>query len=188
MKNIFLSIASLLLVSASPVLIAQGAPHSEIAMGYTFLRSNAPAGQCGCFHWQGGTLSGAVGLKANWSIAGAFTGVHAGHENDTTLAPTMVTYLVGPRYNFANDRHRVIPFADLMVGGAYGSAGYFVTGSSAPSVAMKIGGGVTLSLSEHWALRPIEADYLWTHFDNGKNSRQNSLQLSTAIVYRFGRR
>ena len=185
MKKILLALTSSLLAAAASFASAQSIPRSEVSLGYTTVHSNAPAGDCGCFYWQGGSASVALGVAPHWSLAGSFDGFFANNQGTSGLSPRMVTYLIGTRYDFLADTHRLVPFAKVLAGGAYANNGYFVPADRASAVTLKLGGGVDLSVSDHWAVRPIEVDYLWTHFNNAVNNRQNNLQLTTGIVYRF---
>jgi len=53
---------------------------------------------------------------------------------------------------------------------------------------MTVGGGFDYRLSRRLSLRPIQADYLFTHFPNGTNDHQNNLRLTTGLAVRFGER
>jgi hypothetical protein len=45
-----------------------------------------------------------------------------------------------------------------------------------------VGGGVDLKVVHHFAIRLIQADYLFSHFAGGT---QNNVRLSTGFVLRF---
>jgi hypothetical protein len=47
---------------------------------------------------------------------------------------------------------------------------------------------VHIRLTEHFALRVIQADYYYTRFTNGVNDHQNNLRLSEGLIFRFGSR
>jgi hypothetical protein len=51
--------------------------------------------------------------------------------------------------------------------------------------ALQVGGGVDLRLSPHFAIRPLQADWLRTQFPNGATNVQNDLRLGAEIVFRF---
>jgi peptidoglycan-associated lipoprotein len=168
---------------------AQDVSRADLALGYNYTHSNAPPDGCGCFHFNGGSVSASLMLNSQWRIAGEFGAAHAGSVPSSTLSPTMTTYLIGPRYNLTKGSHRVVPFANLLLGAAHVSDGYFPSGSSsstaATAFAMAAGGGMDISLGKHMAVRPIEADYLLTRFPNADNSRQNNVSLTSGIVFRF---
>ncbi len=52
-------------------------------------------------------------------------------------------------------------------------------------LALSAGGGFDWNISRHWAVRIVQADYIYTH---SFNANQNHMRVSTGIVYRFGRR
>lgn len=186
MKQLTFILVAAFMAAVATSAPAQNNPRSEIALGYSFTRSNAPPAQCGCFHWQGGVVSAAVGIEPKWQLVGEFTGAHAGNQGVTSLKPTMFTFMGGPRYRFS-DAGRVRPFANFLAGGTYAYNGYFVTTNSQLTVAVKTGGGFDLKVSRHWSVRPVEVSYLWTHYRNGVNDRQNNLVIGAGIVFRPGR-
>jgi hypothetical protein len=70
--------------------------------------------------------------------------------------------------------------------GALVQGQYSVTSNANAAFAAQLGGGTDLRLSRHFALRLAEVNYLLTRFNNSANNRQNNLDLSTGIVFRFG--
>ena len=184
---------TLILLSATyPRAEAQTTSRADLALGYTYIHSNAPPDGCGCFHFNGGSVSASWKLNSWWRIAGQFSAAHAGNISSSTLSPTITTYLIGPRYKLAKGSHRVVPFGNLLLGAAHVSDGYFPNGSSssasATAFAMAAGGGVDISVGKHIAIRPIDADYLFTHFPNAVDNHQNNFSLTSGIVFRFGGR
>jgi len=53
--------------------------------------------------------------------------------------------------------------------------------------AMTAGGGVDFKISEHIAIRPVQAEYFLTTFTDGGNNRQNNFRYSVGVVFRLGR-
>jgi len=53
---------------------------------------------------------------------------------------------------------------------------------------MTASGGVDYKISEHFAIRPFQAEYFLTKFTDGGNNRQNNFRSSAGIVFRFGTR
>ena len=190
--KILYALALILLSATYPRAEAQTASRADLALGYTYIHSNAPPDGCGCFHFNGGSVSASWKLNSWWRIAGQFSAAHAGNISSSTLSPTITTYLIGPRYKLMKGSHRVVPFGNVLLGAAHVSDGYFPNGSSssasATAFAMAAGGGVDISVGKHIAIRPIEADYLFTHFPNAVNNHQNNFSLTSGIVFRFGGR
>ena len=120
------------------------------------------------------------------------------------------TFLFGPRVAARGDR--VTPFAHALFGGAHISRDFVVTpvtpvppgigpvafDASETAFAMAVGGGVDIKLTDHVALRAIQADYLMTRFDEGRvitpfgqfpgSGSQHNARISVGVVFRFGAR
>jgi peptidoglycan-associated lipoprotein len=50
---------------------------------------------------------------------------------------------------------------------------------------LQVGSGVDLHLSLHIALRPLQADWIRTEFDNASTNVQNNLRLGAGMVFRL---
>jgi hypothetical protein len=127
-------------------------------------------------------------------VAGDVTVGHAGkiaaHEYELTLT----TFTAGVRYKPGFSLGRLVPFGQVLAGGAH-AGGTLVEGNipaanSSVVFASNVGGGLDLRLhpESHISWRSVEADYLVTLFHNGQNDHQNILRLSTGISIQFGRR
>lgn len=167
----------------------------SVASDYCRLRSNAPVGQCACFSPQGGSASLAVPLHGRrFFLAGDVSAGHAGSISGHGYDLTLTTFTAGLRYRPGLSFGPLAPFGQVLVGGAH-AGGSLVSGNtpaknSSVAFASNVGGGLDLrpNPGSHFSLRLVEADYLVTLFNNGKNDHQNILRLSTGIVIRFGRR
>jgi hypothetical protein len=113
----------------------------------------------------------------------------------------LFTYLFGPQLKVR--AHHLQPYAHLLFGGAhtnvYGNAFRTLcqpivngcTLSKAPTAeafAMDFGGGVDIPVGKHFAIRPVQFDYLLTRFANpfsGVNN-QNNFRYSAGVVFAFG--
>jgi len=222
MKKHLLGISCLLLFAIH--LAAQDVPKAEVYVGYTYLRFNASAptnafsanGAQGSFqfnatHWLG--LVAELGGVTNDSLTVATS--QTLHPNQTAF-----TYLFGPRFSI-NKGGVVSPFFEYFVGGFHNSRSFSLSNSLFPggippairgvtetnngtttkfastqnAAAMAIGGGVDIRLNHRLALRPIELDYLPTHFSpfniaglgnvNATKWQQN-LRYSAGLDFRFG--
>jgi len=168
----------------------------ELGLLYTYLRSNAPVGQFGCFSPQGGSVSLAVPLHGNrFFAAGDVTVAHADKISQGGYDLTLSTFTAGVRYRPGFSLGPLVPSVQVLAGGAH-AGGALVSGNSPAAAdssvvfASNVGGGLDLKLSpgSHFSLRLVEADYLVTLFHNGQNDHQNMLRLSTGVVIHFGRR
>ena len=94
-------------------------------------------------------------------------------------------YLFGPRINFR--RRRVTPFAQVLVGGVVTSSGIQTIGWQ-NNFAMTAGGGFDVRLSEHFTIRPMQAEYFLTKIPDGLHNRQNNFRYSAGISLLFGKK
>jgi outer membrane protein OmpA-like peptidoglycan-associated protein len=172
---------------ASPYLAV---PRAQVSLGYDHTQANAPPAGCKCFGLNGGYASGSFHVT-NWlSFEGEVTGQHANDISNLGQNLTLLTYVGGPRFSF--QRHRLVPFAQVLVGGAHGYDSYFPTGTtsttSSSSLALSAGGGLEVSLTKRFAIRAFDVDFTRTQFPNGTDSEQNHLSVSAGLVIKFGER
>ena len=93
-----------------------------------------------------------------------------------TRGGTLTTYLVGPQVKLlVENRYGLRPFIHALFGAGNGQdhAG-FVTA---------LGGGLDVQLKEHFALRPAQIDYQYSHIAGP----QDSVRYSAGIVLTFGK-
>jgi outer membrane immunogenic protein len=162
----------------------------DVGAGYTYVRTNAPAGDCGCFSMNGANGWVEFHLGHGVAIVGELAVQHAGNIANTGADLTLTSFLAGPRYT-VHAFGRLQPFAQVLLGGAHASGGLSPSNSgfgSSNSFAAIAGGGLEFQLTERVAIRAIEADYYYTRFNNGTNDRQNNLRIGAGLVFRFGQR
>ena len=92
------------------------------------------------------------------------------------------SYLSGPRINLRG-HGKVTPFLQVLFGGARS-----IDNSPLNAFAMTAGGGLDVKISEHFAIRPVQAEYCLTKFTDGASNRQNNFRYSAGVVFRFGTR
>jgi outer membrane immunogenic protein len=160
----------------------------EVSFAYSYLRSNANPGQCGCFNMNGGSVEGALHLYRGFSAVADFSGENTASVNNGGRGLSLISFTAGPRFSFSFHR-RFSPFAQGLFGAAHGFNSYFpaTAGSTgaATGFAMIAGGGFDVRIARHVAIRPIEVNYFLTQLPNGINGAQNNLRLSAGIVLRF---
>jgi hypothetical protein len=174
---------------------ARGQEYSKFDLftGFSYSRANPSGTTLPSFNMYGGEAS--LAYNANRWLSGVFD--FAGYRTSqlTSLEPkgfngNMYTYLFGPRISY---RHmgRVTPFGQALFGVAHALNGTYLNGKQT-DFAMSVGGGFDFRLSRRISIRPIQADYLLTHFNefetfqfNTSNSTQNNLRLSTGVVFHF---
>jgi hypothetical protein len=168
---------------------AQGASLFEVSLGYSYLRANAPPGQCGCFNMNGGSGTFAASLSHGISAVADFGGYFQSNVVSSSQSLNLETFLFGPRYSFRHAK-RWTPFGQFLAGGALGGGTLYGTGTtsgSASGFAMSAGGGLDLNASPRVSVRLFQAEYLMTRLPNGVNGYQNNLRLTFGVVFHLGK-
>jgi len=163
----------------------------DLYLGYSFTRvSPSSSSGLGSFPLQGGEAS--VSYKiTNWITGVADFGLSATKARNSNIVGiqingTETTYLFGPRLTLPHAK-RFTPFAEALVGFARANHALYDTSSSQTSWAWAAGGGLEVRLNGNFSLRPIELDYLQTHFSEIRNGPQfqNDVRATTGIVLHF---
>ena len=175
MRKLFILVAVILATAGSAV--AQDFPKAEIFGGYQYIRVN-PGGGSAASNCQGGAGSVAGNLNHWFGVVGDFgackvTGLPSG------TSAHLVNYLFGPKLTHRS-RGKLSPFAQVLFGGERISG----SASGLSSFAMAFGGGADYEMTNHVAIRLIQAEYLYTKFGG---TRQNNARISAGIVYRWGK-
>ena len=175
---------SLLLCAAASA--QESAPKFDVFAGYSYLQANPGVSGVDSFHLHGGTASLAYNHNSWLSGVADFAGYNNGNILGTGASGTLSTYLFGPRVSYHHFR-KITPFSQVLFGVAHANSDAFGTNSSQNAFAMTVDGGVDYKLFDHFAIRPIQADYLLTRFGVGTTGRQsqNNVRLSTGFVFRF---
>jgi hypothetical protein len=150
-------------------------PKVEVYGGYDYVRvsdlgdSYSFNGGSGQFAYNANRWLGLVG-----DFGGYYTsdGFHAG----------VLSFLAGPRVNFRG-HGKMTPFAQILLGGARS-----IDNSPLNAFAMTVGGGLDYKLSQHFAIRPVQAEYFLTKFSDGASDRQNNFRYGAGVVFQFGTR
>jgi peptidoglycan-associated lipoprotein len=168
-----------------------GAGATEFALDYTFVRSNAPPSECGCFPMNGATVSIAQPLGSHqYSAVFDATIEHASGISAGNYGLTLSVFTLGLRYR-PWPESPWSPFGEVLLGASHAS-GSLVEGDTPAAqdgslrFASNIGGGIDYWLSPQWSIRVLEADYLLTTYDNRTDNRQNNLRLSVGAAFHFG--
>jgi hypothetical protein len=177
--------------------ISSHAQGIELFGGYSFVRpsvtyTQTPQGTCvitGCpattttrsVNFNGWNVGGAFKVLGPLALAADFSDTSGSFQGANTH---LKTYLLGPQLRFPGP---ISPFAHFLVGGAHeatSSAVGLVTISSPTqnAFATTLGGGLDLKVLPFISVRPIQIDYLLTHFNS---NTQNQFRYSGGIVLRF---
>jgi outer membrane immunogenic protein len=192
-SSLLLTIAAVFTVPA----VAQAVPYAdkplpvELALDYSYIRSNAPPGGCGCFNLNGGsaTVAWPVG-PGKFALVGDLTIANSNNIDSTAYNLTLGIFTAGVRYLPPVGHWRIQPFGQVLVGGARASGSLTLPPNPAYTdaglaFAANMGGGLDLRISRRFSLRLFDADYLVTTFQNGVNDHQNNVRLSSGLVIRF---
>lgn len=175
MRKLMLAVLACLV--AATITHAQSIPAADVTMGYSVIevvkgyRATATGG------------SGSVVLNFNnWLGTVSDFGVYHASLKDGNI--TAGIYTVGPRLSY---RHwsRLVPFTQVLVGGAHASASGGFTG--APNVfAFGAGGGADIGLgsSERVALRPQAEFFVFNR--NGNST--GTVRFSVSTVFHIGKK
>jgi opacity protein-like surface antigen len=175
----FLLMALLFLMTALSIQAQDETPKAEVFGGYSYAGGN--------FHGWNASVAGNVN---KWfGVVADFTG-HYGSEMDEdgfNEKEHVHSYLFGPR--FSARKKRVTPFVHALVGAStlrtelmgFGQSFFFED----TGLAVVLGGGLDIKVSDHVAIRAVQLDYLRTNFFNETRNRG---RLAFGIVFRFGKK
>ena len=175
MKRVMLLLPAVLIFCVTAQ--AQDVPRVEIAGGYSFLDANVNGSS---FHLNGGFGSATENLNS-WIGGRLEVNAFSGSAFGTSVSAQTFTY--GPVFSYRRSE-RFTPYAHFQLGAIHASQGYLGISTSASKFAMVGGGGVDYNINPRVAIR-VQADYLMSRF---LNLRQDNIQFSTGLVFRFGHR
>jgi opacity protein-like surface antigen len=201
MRKLFV-LAVFLLVSAG-IAAAQDFPKVETAPSFMYIRTPVGGQSFNCAGG-GGTIAinmtKAIGIAADLGGCKIF-GNTLGVGN--TVSGNEFTFLFGPRFTFRSSS-AFQPFFEVNFGGARVSLTCKSTATncinktagstlSKSAFAMTAGGGFDIKMSNKFAIRLIQAEYLYSRFGNDcplvvctQNNSQNSFRLKSGIVVSWG--
>ncbi len=175
MRKVFMFLAALFL-AAAPAKAQSDYPSSEIFGGYAYMSSDTGFDRENMHGW-GVSFAGNVSEK--WGFVAEFSGLYGETQFIATdLDHNVTTFMFGPRYSGRSGA--ATGFAHVLVGGAR----IRIENTSATKLALAVGGGVDVNVSDNIAIRAVQADYLpirsffdgWTH----------NLRLQTGVVIKLG--
>ena len=159
----------------------------EVSLGYSYMRASTVASTN--FDMHGGNLQVAVNLNDWFGIVGDFGGHYTSNAN-AGASLSLFSYMAGPRVSI-HKAGPITPFVHLLVGAGHVGGSLYTTNfqggaASRNAFAGILGGGLDLNLGRHVAIRAVQIDWMHSQFANGLHDRQNSLRLTTGLVFRFG--
>jgi hypothetical protein len=166
---------------------AQEQPKIDVFAGYSYLRSYPATPGVGGFNLNGGSASAAYNLRDWVSGVADFGGYNIGTANGVNVNNHVLTYMFGPRFTYRGYR-KISPFGQVLFGAAREGSGVFANANSHTALATSFGGGVDWNVRDRFSIRPLQFDYILTHFPEatgGTNLTQNNLRVSAGIVFHF---
>jgi opacity protein-like surface antigen len=167
-------------------------PKAEVGLNYSYTRIN-PGGAAPGYNASGGFADVAYNLNKSFGFIADLGGSYSGNQNGVALNNRTFEYLFGPRFNWRVSRFN--PYVQALFGGERFSNGLNPAaadprlGTSQNNFAAAFGGGLNVTVSNHWAVRPFQVEYLTTQFSPGPSSlnyTQNNFRYSAGVVLRFG--
>lgn len=159
----------------------------DFAFTYVPMRSNQTS--TAEFWSQGAGFELSSDFYRGFGLAIDINGSHVNNINGTGVNLNTVNSVFGPRYAWAPHSHRYSAFGQALVGESHGFDSVFTNPAgaqtSASSLALEVGGGFDLNVGRHLAVRPVQANWLRTQFDNGNTDVQNNLRLGAGVVLRL---
>jgi hypothetical protein len=161
--------------------------HLNVAATYNPARFNELKGDS--FWVQGGSIQVQARLGDHMGLVADARGLHTSDINSSGVGLDMITVTAGPRYTLSIKQDKVSLFVQGLAGKAMAFNGLFphptAFETSASSLALLGGGGAEMMLSRRVALRPFEANWMYTQLPNGTNNVQGVLLLGAGITYWF---
>lgn len=164
-------------------------PHQEVdlAVTYTAQRSSLTTGN---FFWrQGGSFELSTEMYRGLGIVINVAGSEVKNIQGSGIDLDTLTTIFGPRYTWHHHAGKVAVFGQGQIGESHGWNSLFPATGGATSdfntFALQVGGGLDLRLGRHFAVRPVQADWIRTQFPNGTTNVQNNLRLGAGMVLRI---
>ena len=198
-----LVLAGFLLVIAGSALAQNDYPKVETSPAFMYIRT-VPPGNAQSVNCAGGggtiavNITSVFGLAADLGGCKIFGFLPSGSTVSNKITGSEFTFLFGPRITFRN-KSPFQPFFDLNFGGVRASlscnSNTICSGTSFSKTAfgLAVGGGFDIRINRKFALRPVQAEYLYTRFGNScpytvctQNNNQNSFRLKSGIVIGWG--
>ncbi len=170
-------LTALLAISAIalPTKAQDETPKVEVYAGYDYVRVSDLGIS---YNFNGGSGQLAYNVNRWLGIVGDF----GGYYTSDGFHAGVLSYMAGPRVNFRG-HGKMTPFAQILLGGARS-----IDNSPLNAFAMTVGGGLDYKISQHFAIRPVQAEYFLTKFSDGASDRQNNFRFGAGVVFQFGTR
>jgi hypothetical protein len=184
---VLLAEATVAVALCTAPLLAQDDSALEVAVTYNAMRGGSVPNAN--FWMQGGSIELQARFYRGLGVVAEIASAHATNIQSSGVGLGLVTTTFGPRYNWAPAHQSYEFFAQVLAGEANGFNSVIPTTNAAidssNSLALKMGGGMNITLSRRIALRAFEANWLRTQIPNATTNIQNNLDLGAGLVFRF---
>lgn len=172
-------------------------PKAEVALGYSFVNVHPNLAQITSFNVNGGggafvyNISHLIGVKVDFFGYDAGSGFKNQIRNTGytgAASGNVITYMFGPQIKKHSGKFQ--PFGEALFGAAHTNA--YATILKANNLyngsgdnngfAMEFGGGLDIPVGKVIQIRPVEVDYLGTHFGANHIANYSSWQANFKYV------
>jgi hypothetical protein len=182
-----------------------GYPKFEVPIGFSFVNVHPDQPLITSFNVFGGGGGIVYNVTPLIGIKGEFMGYTQGtgqkvSENGTlvgNVSGNLFTYLFGPQIKKHAGKFQ--PFGEALFGGAHTNLDANLCklvddcasgNGSNNGFAMEFGGGLDVPITKSIQFRPVEVDYLYTHFGSnhiaGASGSQNNFKYVVGVNFTFG--
>lgn len=166
------------------------AQNAQMDVGVTYIAERSLQVNTEQTFWmQGGSIELGAYVWKGLGVAADVTGSHTNAVGDGEVPLSLVTATFGPRYRW-HPASKISIYGQALLGIANGFDSVFPdfagAQDSSSSLALQVGGGVDYRISDHFAVRALDAGWLRTQLPNAANDVQNTLRLGAGVVVRFG--
>lgn len=180
-------------------------PKFEVPVGFSFVNVHPNQSALTSFNVFGGGGGFVYNFTPLFGVKADFMGYTQGTgqklvDNGQILgnvSGNLFTYMFGPQIKKHSGKFQ--PFAEGLFGAAHTNLDANICkledgcGSGSGNnngFAMEFGGGLDIPITEHIQFRPVEVDYLYTHFGSnhiaGASASQNNFKYVAGVNFTFG--
>lgn len=184
---------------------AQEYPKIEVPVGFSFVNVHPNTAALTSFNVFGGgggfvyNFSPLFGIKADFMGYTQGTGQKLYQDGQFVgnVSGNLFTYMFGPQIK--KHSGKLQPFGEFLFGAAHTNldanlckleGGCGSGNGSNNGFAMEFGGGLDIPITKTIQFRPVEVDYLYTHFGSnhiaGYSSHQNNFKYVAGVNFTFG--
>jgi Outer membrane protein beta-barrel domain len=184
---------------------AQEYPKFEVPVGFSFVNVHPNQAALTSFNVFGGgggfvyNFSSIVGIKADFMGYTQGSGQKFSQNGELlgNVSGNLFTYMFGPQFKKHSGKFQ--PFGEALFGAAHTNLDANICklegGCSSGSgnnngFAMEFGGGLDIPVAKNFQIRPVEVDYIATHFGAnhvaGYSAWQNNFKYVAGVNFTFG--